>query len=218
MATDPYRCLRIEVEAGVATVTLDHPPINLLDAALIAEMDRAGRELEADSEVKVVVIRSEDPDFFIAHADVELILQLPAPAEGAAPPERPSAFQAIVDRLFFRKEYDYGEIIDKISSAIASLMDLGEILKRLMQTFMEDMFINTGSVALLSPDGATFKVYIAGGDKEEVPESLEGAIVAAEGSSATVRAPDEPGAYRLFVYVHDGQGSAGHANIPFRVK
>lgn len=80
--------------------------------------------------------------------------------------------QALVDRLFFRKEYDYGEIIDKISSAIASLMDLSEILKRLMQTFMEDMFINTGSVALLSSDGAAFKVYIAGGEKEEAVEKV----------------------------------------------
>jgi hypothetical protein len=33
-----------------------------------------------------------------------------------------------------------------------------------------------------------------------------------------VRAPSEPGFYRLFVYVHDGNGNAGHANIPFRVE
>ena len=57
-----------------------------------------------------------------------------------------------------------------------------------------------------------------GGDKEAVPETLDGAIAAVSGSTATVRAPAEPGAYRLFVYVHDGQGNAGHANIPFRVK
>jgi hypothetical protein len=57
-----------------------------------------------------------------------------------------------------------------------------------------------------------------GGDKEVVPETLDGVIVAADGAKATVRAPSEPGVYRLFVYVHDGNGSAGHANIPFRVK
>jgi hypothetical protein len=57
-----------------------------------------------------------------------------------------------------------------------------------------------------------------GGDKESIPETLDEAIVATSGTSATVRAPSEPGAYRLFVYVYDGHGSAGHANIPFRVK
>ncbi len=66
MESEKYRCLRIETEQGVATLTLDHPPINLFDAALMAEMDRAGRQLEADPDVRVVVIRSDDPEFFIA--------------------------------------------------------------------------------------------------------------------------------------------------------
>jgi enoyl-CoA hydratase/carnithine racemase len=96
---DPYRCFHLEVEEGVATLSLAHPPINLLDAALIGELDRVGRELEADPTVRVVVIRSEDPDFFIAHADVELILKLPAPAPDAPRTERPSAFHAMVDRF-----------------------------------------------------------------------------------------------------------------------
>ena len=57
-----------------------------------------------------------------------------------------------------------------------------------------------------------------GGDKEAIPETLDGAIAAVDGARATVRAPSEPGFYRLFVYVHDGNGNAGHANIPFRVE
>ena len=66
--------------------------------------------------------------------------------------------QALVDRIFFRKEYNYGEIIDKISGAITSLLDLGQILKRLTQTFIDDMFINTTSVMLLS----TGRFHISG--------------------------------------------------------
>lgn len=80
--------------------------------------------------------------------------------------------QALVDRVFFRKEYDYGAIIDKIGSAITSLMDLGQILKRLTQTFIDDMFINTTSVMLLSEDGSTYQVYLADGENNQDVEKI----------------------------------------------
>jgi sigma-B regulation protein RsbU (phosphoserine phosphatase) len=80
--------------------------------------------------------------------------------------------QALVDRLFFRKEYDYGAIIDKIGSAITSLMDLGQILKRLTRTFIDDMFINTTSVMLLSADGSTYQVYLADGENNQDVEKI----------------------------------------------
>jgi hypothetical protein len=56
-----------------------------------------------------------------------------------------------------------------------------------------------------------------GGDKEEVPEQL-GVIESATQSSVSIKVPREEGAYRLFVYVYDGQGHAAHANVPFYVK
>lgn len=80
--------------------------------------------------------------------------------------------QALVDRVFFRKEYDYGTIVDKVGGAMTSLLDLGQILKRLTQTFIEDMFINTGSVMLLTPDGTEYRVYLAEGDKKEDVEKV----------------------------------------------
>jgi enoyl-CoA hydratase/carnithine racemase len=92
-----YTALRIRVEDGVAFATIDHPPINLFHAALISDMDRFGREVEVDSEVRVVVIDSANPEFFIAHADVNLILQLPR--EPQPPPTKLSVFQAMVDRF-----------------------------------------------------------------------------------------------------------------------
>jgi enoyl-CoA hydratase/carnithine racemase len=75
-----YACLRVVVDRGAAFVTIDHPPLNLFDLALIGEMDRVGRELEADDDVRVVVLQSANPEFFIAHADVTLIQQLPSTA------------------------------------------------------------------------------------------------------------------------------------------
>ena len=57
-----------------------------------------------------------------------------------------------------------------------------------------------------------------GGDREDVPETLEGLIETDGAGAAELTAPAEPGAYRLFVYVYDEGGKAGHANIPFLVK
>ena len=75
--------------------------------------------------------------------------------------------QALVDRLFFRKEYDYGEIVEKVSGAMTTLLDLPQILNRLVQTFTDDMFIDTSSVMLLTPDGTQYKVFLADGEKKQ---------------------------------------------------
>ena len=80
--------------------------------------------------------------------------------------------QSLVDRIFFRKEYDYGEIIDKISNAITSLLDLGQILKQLVRTFMEDMFVNTSSVMLLNPAKTEYQVYLADGERRNEIEKI----------------------------------------------
>ena len=97
MAYDGYRCLKTRPDRGVLLVTIDHPPINLLDLPLMQEIDRLGREIGADDNVKVVVFDSANPEFFIAHADVNLILRMPT----QVPPKADSLgpFHAMVDRF-----------------------------------------------------------------------------------------------------------------------
>jgi enoyl-CoA hydratase/carnithine racemase len=108
MAYDGYECLHIRTDDGVAVVTIDHPPINLFDLALIQEVDRVGRELEADDQVRVVVFQSANPDFFIAHADVALILTLPR----NVPPKSDelSLFHQMVDRFRTMPKATIGKI------------------------------------------------------------------------------------------------------------
>src|SRR5277367_4033941 len=48
-------------------VTFDHPPINLLDDNTVPELERLLDLAEAESELKVIVFDSANPDFFIAH-------------------------------------------------------------------------------------------------------------------------------------------------------
>ena len=97
MGYDGYRCLRVRVDRGVAFVTIDHPPINLLDLELIGDLDRLGAEAAADDGIRIVVLESADPEFFIAHADVRLIQQLPETV-----PPRPTSlgfFHVMVERF-----------------------------------------------------------------------------------------------------------------------
>src|SRR6201987_2631708 len=66
MQYSDYKCFRLRLDSGVAFVSIDHPPINLLDEALAQEFDKLGRELEADESIRVVILQSALPDFFIA--------------------------------------------------------------------------------------------------------------------------------------------------------
>ena len=92
-----YEGLRIRVDRGVAWVTIDHPPINLFDRALMLDVHHVGKELAANEDVRVIVFDSANPDFFIAHADVTLIQKMPA----EVPPKAATLgfFHAMVERF-----------------------------------------------------------------------------------------------------------------------
>ncbi len=77
MSYDGYKSLTVISVEGVATITIDHPPINLMSTEIIGDLVRLASELAQDEDVRVAVFLSANPDFFIAHADVELIQQLP---------------------------------------------------------------------------------------------------------------------------------------------
>ncbi|MGD0512862.1 MAG: enoyl-CoA hydratase/isomerase family protein [Terriglobales bacterium] len=68
MPYSDYKHFQFRFDSGVAFVSINHPPINLLDEVLSQEFDRLGRELEVDESVRVVVVQSALPDFFIAHS------------------------------------------------------------------------------------------------------------------------------------------------------
>jgi enoyl-CoA hydratase/carnithine racemase len=89
--------LRTEVDGGVVVVTIDHPPTNLVDGALIVGLAGLLDEVEPDESVKVLVFRSADPDYFLMHGDVELLVSIPAGTH--RPADGPNAAAALFDRL-----------------------------------------------------------------------------------------------------------------------
>src|SRR5881409_3668746 len=98
MAYDGYETLRVAIDRGVVRITIDHPPINLFDLPLMLELSRCGEEVATDDDVRAVVVDSANPEFFIAHADVALILQLPREERAQASSEL-GFFDAMVDRF-----------------------------------------------------------------------------------------------------------------------
>jgi sigma-B regulation protein RsbU (phosphoserine phosphatase) len=80
--------------------------------------------------------------------------------------------QLLVDRIFFRKEYDYGAIVEKIGNAMASLLDLKHILAFLEKTFTQDMYIDTASIMLLNSNGSAYAVCAAEGDMKAAVEGI----------------------------------------------
>ena len=60
--------------------------------------------------------------------------------------------------------------------------------------------------------------YATGGDfRPDLPD-IEDAVLEGDINGARVRMPDEPGAYRLFLYAYDEAGNAATANLPLLVK
>lgn len=71
--SDHYQKLRVAHHSGVVTVTIENPPVNVLDAALMTDLRNFLIKVRDDDATRVVVFQSGSPDFFIAHVDMALI-------------------------------------------------------------------------------------------------------------------------------------------------
>jgi enoyl-CoA hydratase/carnithine racemase len=83
-----YGPLRATSDGGIVSVVIDHPPTNLLDGSLLEGLRSLLDHLAQEPSVRVVIFRSADPDFFVMHGDVELLVDLhppPAPVVEANP-------------------------------------------------------------------------------------------------------------------------------------
>ncbi|OKI37024.1 enoyl-CoA hydratase [Streptomyces sp. CB03578] len=97
---DAYATLRVSLEGGIARVTLDNPPVNVLDVALMADLRHLLTALRDDDSVRVIVFDSASPEFFIAHVDMTLVDAPDAFDRFAADlPDGVNVFQALGELL-----------------------------------------------------------------------------------------------------------------------
>ena len=80
-----YKVFKIEVKQGVAFVTIDNPPTNLIDIPFWTDMEFFFDQVATDDDVRVIVFQSADPEIFISHFDVSLLTEYPD-----EPPPKPA--------------------------------------------------------------------------------------------------------------------------------
>jgi enoyl-CoA hydratase/carnithine racemase len=76
-----FTLLSVVVENRVCWATINAPPVNVMTIPLLIDLMKLAEEVEADDGVGVLVLQSADPEFFIAHFDVEAILRFPTETE-----------------------------------------------------------------------------------------------------------------------------------------
>lgn len=98
--TLPYDYARIHtrLDRGVLFATFDNPPVNVITLELFRELLAFTAEVEQDDAVRVVVFESADPDFFLAHFDVEVLIAAPIQADAERATEL-GAFHVMCERV-----------------------------------------------------------------------------------------------------------------------
>ncbi len=90
-----WKHIRIDRRSpGYCRVTFDHPPINTITATTVAELAELVGLIEQDPDLNVVVFDSVNPDFYLAHYDLEH-----DPARTAALGVGPTGLPAWIDVL-----------------------------------------------------------------------------------------------------------------------
>src|SRR5277367_5037745 len=83
-----YRTLRVaRSDEGVLGVVIDAPPMNLIGPELVRDLVTLIGELESGADVRVVVLESADPDYFIPHVDLTKVAEYTAEAAKAGGPD-----------------------------------------------------------------------------------------------------------------------------------
>jgi enoyl-CoA hydratase/carnithine racemase len=82
--TEVYRTLRVApADPGVLSVVIDAPPMNLIGPELVRDLVALLRDLESGQDVRVMVLESADPEYFVPHVDLTKVAEYTAEAAKA---------------------------------------------------------------------------------------------------------------------------------------
>ena len=95
MTEQTQTTISVAREGGIATVTMNRPPVNAIAPDLLQEFDAALAELGGDRSVRVIVVASAIPRYFMAGADIKMMAA--STPQGGEEALRTSPF-AVVER------------------------------------------------------------------------------------------------------------------------
>jgi enoyl-CoA hydratase len=100
MQTRTFESIAVEIDGAVAVVTLNRPSVlNALNAQLLTELSQALSDLEADPDVRVVIITGSGTKAFAAGADIGELNALANAVEGAQKARIGQAVTLQIERL-----------------------------------------------------------------------------------------------------------------------
>ena len=70
-----------ELDGSVAVITIDHPPVNALSAPLLEELEAEIDRLDADDDIRAILLVGAGDRAFVAGADIS---EFPSLRESAA--------------------------------------------------------------------------------------------------------------------------------------
>lgn len=120
-----FQLIDVIVEAGVAWATVNNPPVNVITLELFSELTRLGKIVQADEDARVLVLKSANPDFFLAHFDVGAILQFPTEKEAVRSPK--NAFHQMCECFRLMDKVTVAQIEGRVGgggSELASAFDM----------------------------------------------------------------------------------------------
>ena len=83
-----FETLNLSKAGGVMTIALNNPPINLMNGKMVEELFMLTGALRQQPDVRVIIIESANPDFFVAHFDLnDIVAEAADPSKGSRYPD-----------------------------------------------------------------------------------------------------------------------------------
>ncbi|MFD4635945.1 enoyl-CoA hydratase/isomerase family protein [Lentzea sp. NPDC058436] len=127
MNLDAYKTLSVAVDSGIARITLDNPPVNVLSGTLIRELHEVLGALRDDRSVRVIVFSSANPEFFLAHVDIHILDEMDGLEELAGRSSGANLFQGVGELLRHQPQVTIVELAGKARAGGAEFVAAADL-------------------------------------------------------------------------------------------